>query len=155
VSPGDKLFRAMLVKYGFKDGTVTSPGGWRCYITDVIKSVDRAEQWNKRPVAHHRAMAETWASVLAWELELGRPKIVVSVGAKVDRLLNFLLQRRLVPPLGERMRIAHYSYIGSRADAKRRLGPGNPIRLAEWEQEFAAIAQARVSVETAARGVAG
>ena len=37
-SPGDKLFRRMLAKHGFKSGGEYAPGGWRCYITDVIKS---------------------------------------------------------------------------------------------------------------------
>jgi hypothetical protein len=82
VSIGDKLFRQQLVAHGFKTGTIDSRGGWRCYITDVVKSVDRAGAWNKRPEAERAKIAEAWAPVLAWELKLGQPKIVVSVGGK-------------------------------------------------------------------------
>jgi hypothetical protein len=41
VSDGDKLFRAMLSKHGFKEGGSFECGGWCCYITDVIKSAHR------------------------------------------------------------------------------------------------------------------
>jgi hypothetical protein len=92
VSIGDKLFRQQLVAHGFKTGTTDSPGGWRCYITDVIKSVDRVHEWNKLPERDRLRVAVAWAPVLAWELELGQPKIVVSVGGNADLLLNHLLR---------------------------------------------------------------
>src|SRR5687768_12537190 len=37
VSRGDRLFREALVGAGFKDGASDSPGGWRCYVTNIIK----------------------------------------------------------------------------------------------------------------------
>jgi len=142
VSPGDKLLRQQLVKFGFKDGSPDSPGGWRCYITDVVKSADIVNAWNRLPEAERQRIAEAWAPVLAWELQLGQPRIVVSVGDKADRLLDHLLRRRLIPPLPTRMRVAHYSYIASRPDARTHLGPRHPERLAAWDEEFAAVARA-------------
>ena len=139
VSVGDKLFREQLVAQGFKRGSANSPGGWRCYITDVIKSVDRVNAWNKLPQSERQLVAEAWAAVLAWELELGKPKIVVSVGDKADQLLNHLLRRRLIPPVTRRMKVDHYSYIGSRPDARTRLGPRHPDRIAAWSEQFADV----------------
>lgn len=77
--------------------------------------------------------------MLAWELELGRPKIVVSVGDKADRLLNHLLRCKLIPPLPLRMKVDHYSYIGSRPDARTGLGPRHPERIVAWSEQFAAV----------------
>ena len=139
VSIGDKLFRQQLVQHGFKQGTAESAGGWRCYITDVIKSADRVGTWNKLPETQRAEIAEAWAPVLAWELELGQPKVVVSVGNKADRLLNHLLRRRLIPPLPLRLKVEHYSYIGSRPDAKTGLGPRHPDRIAAWSTQFAGV----------------
>ncbi|MGH2591357.1 MAG: uracil-DNA glycosylase family protein [Actinomycetota bacterium] len=144
VSPGDKLFRRQLVTHGFKTGRAESPGGWRCYITDVIKGVVRVKEWNSLRETEREKVAEAWARVLAWELELGRPKLIVSVGDKADRLLDHLLRRRLIPPLPHRMKIYHYSYIGSRPDARTGLGPGHPDRIAAWSEQFAAVRAALV-----------
>ena len=74
VSRGDLLFREMLVEHGFKVGDALEAGGWRCYITDVIKSVHRAEAWNREPAAVRWGVAEAWASVFAWELATGNPR---------------------------------------------------------------------------------
>ncbi len=139
VSVGDKLFRQQLVSHGFKTGTADSPGGWRCYITDVVKSVDRVNAWSKLPESERRRVAELWAPVLAWELELGQPKIVVSVGASAGGLLDHLLHRRLIPALPLRKKVHHYAYIGSYPDSRTRLGRGHPDRVAAWSDQFAAV----------------
>ena len=139
VSVGDKLFRQQLVEHGFKTGTVDSPGGWRCYITDVIKSIDRVSAWNKLPQRERDEIAEAWAPVLAWELEVGQPKIIVSVGNKADKLLNYLLRRQLIPAPPRWMKVDHYSYIGSRPDARTGLGPRHPDRIAAWSSQFVAV----------------
>ena len=148
VSIGDKLFRQQLVAHGFKIGSFDSPGGWRCYITDVIKSVERVREWNRLPAREQQKVAEAWAPVLAWELELGRPRIVVSVGKRADRLLDHLQRLALIPPLPQRLRIDHYSYIGSRPDARTGLGPRHPDRLVAWSNQFDAV---RAALEGAPR----
>ena len=55
------------------------------------------------------------AGTAVWKLELGRPRIVVSVGDDADRLLDHLLRRALIPPPPLLMKVAHHAYIGSRA----------------------------------------
>src|SRR5438067_2016839 len=60
VSPGDKLLRQMLAKHGFKEGGAFSPGGWRCYITDVIKSSYFVKDWKDEPLEARLAVAEAW-----------------------------------------------------------------------------------------------
>ena len=142
VSKGDVLFREMLVKHKYKSGTVRSKGGWRCYITDVIKSVARAEEWKRERSASALRIAEVWAPVLAWEMEQGRPHMIVTVGMEAAKLLDHLASRRLIPTLPRVMSVDHYSYIAVRADAARRLGPMHPIRLAEYDAQFAAVARA-------------
>ena len=47
-STGDKLFRQMLVKHGFKQGKEFSLGGWSCYITNIIKQPDYADDWGAK-----------------------------------------------------------------------------------------------------------
>jgi hypothetical protein len=141
VSEGDKLFRRMLVKHGFKTGGELTPGGWRCYITDVIKSAYRAEVWRKLTAAQRRRIAEQWAPVLAWEIEVGAPKLLVSLGGQTHKLIDHLANAGLLPPLPERLLIDHYSYIALRPEKARRLGPMNPVRIAEYDAQFAAIAR--------------
>jgi hypothetical protein len=145
VSRGDKLFRQMLVKHGFKAGDETSPGGWRCYITDVVKSLHRAGKWSDLRVATKREIARAWAPVLAWELETGQPKLIVTIGDRTNALLDHLLAEQLIPPLPRRMNIDHYTYVTMRPKGK--LGPGHPIRIAEWDAAFAAI-RASIDDET-------
>jgi hypothetical protein len=146
VSIGDRLFREMLAKHGFKTGGGAAPGGWHCYITDVVKSSHRAGKWNARARDELFAIAEAWAPVLAWELEIGRPEIVVVLGNRTKALLDYLVAHRLVPRPRSMMRAWSYAYVTSRPDSARKLGPNHPIRLAEYDDQFAAIADARDSL---------
>jgi hypothetical protein len=139
VSPGDKLFRCMLAKHGFKSGGEFEPGGWRCYITDVIKSSYRVKDWQKTADEVRLAVAEAWAPVLRFELETASPKLVVVLGKKTRGPLDRLVRKRLIPPLPETVTIYHYSYLGSRPQGK--LGPLHPERVAAWDADFARIAK--------------
>jgi hypothetical protein len=138
VSPGDQLFRRMLVKHGFKTGTWDSPGGWRCYVTDVIKSADRAGKWNQTSRLSQLETARAWAPVLEWELQQSNPSLVVTVGKKADRFLGQLVESGHLPPVTQRMCIQHYSYVAMRPDGK--LGPMHPERVAAYDAQFAAVA---------------
>jgi hypothetical protein len=91
ISPGDLLFREMLVKHGFKKGSPHSPGGWRCYITDLLKSAVRAEEWNRESREDRRRVAEVWARVFSWELVTVSPQLIVVMGRKVQDLLTHLI----------------------------------------------------------------
>ena len=67
-SRGDKLFREMLVKHGFKSGSIDSPGGWHCYVTNVIKEADYTKNWREKSQQARNGAAEIWASVLGSRL---------------------------------------------------------------------------------------
>jgi hypothetical protein len=140
VSPGDKLFRQMLTKHGLKRGGPFDPGGWCCYITDVIKSSYRVRDWAATPEEARFAVAEAWSPVLRYELELGEPRLVVVLGkTATQKPLDHLVRRRLIAPLPETITIYHYSYIGSRPSGP--LGPMHPNRIKAWDEEFARIAK--------------
>jgi hypothetical protein len=146
VSIGDRLFRGMLAKHGFKTGGEAAPGGWRCYITDIVKSSYRAKRWNAAAREELFAIANAWAPVLAWELQQGRPQIVVVLGSRTKELLDHLVARRLVSRPPTLMSAWSYSYVASRPDSARKLGPMHPIRLAEYDEQFTAIARQRDEV---------
>lgn len=137
-SNGDKLLREALTLHGFKTGGPLEPGGWRCYITDVIKSAGIVAEWRQRPEADRMRVAEAWASVLEFEVAYGGPKHLVVFGKAADAVLAHLERRRLIPSLPPRTRIHHYSYLGQRAEGRR--GPGHPERVVEWHRHFAEIA---------------
>jgi hypothetical protein len=135
-SRGDKLFREILVKYGFKSGSIDSPGGWHCYITNVIKEADYAKKWREKTQLARNGAAEIWASVLDWELETSKPKLVVVMGGQTQKLLDHLQSTgRIRLPQVER--ITHYAYIGQRPQGK--LGPMHPERIQAYDQEFTRI----------------
>jgi hypothetical protein len=146
VSRGDKLFRQMLSRHGFKTGGEFEPGGWNCYITDVVKSAHPAGKWRQLRKAQRCAVAELWAPVLAWELAYGTPKLIVALGDKVDELLDHLVANALIPSLPERRKIDHYAYITDHPESRPgplyRLGPGNERRVATYSDAFAEIARA-------------
>jgi uracil-DNA glycosylase len=138
VSRGDRLLRDLLVKHGFNNPPWDAPGGWRCYLTNVIKSADRAGRWNKTVRATQLRTAEAWAPVLAWELQQGRAQLVVALGRPAERFLTRFQRQGLLPALPARHCIPHYSYVAMRPRGS--LGPMHPQRVAEYDQQFAEIA---------------
>jgi hypothetical protein len=132
-SPGDKLLRQMLIEYGFKWGAIDSPGGWQCYITNVIKLADYSKDWREKTQEARNRVAEIWSSILSWELENSKPKLVVIMGKQTEKLLIYLqTKNRILLPRTET--ITHYAYIGQRAQGK--LGPMHPDRIEAYRQEF-------------------
>ena len=137
ISKGDALFRKMLAKHDFIQGDARTPSGWQCYITDVVKSSHPVNNWNRLPVSTRLEVAREWAPALRYEIEQGKPKLIVIVGKKTEPLLRALESAYLIPRLPQTKTIPHYSYIALRPDGKR--GPGHPEREAEWDAEFADI----------------
>jgi hypothetical protein len=125
-SRGDKLFRDMLLKHGFKSGGIESHGGWHCYITNVIKECDYTKNWREKPQELRNQSAVIWSSVLKWELANSRPKLVVVFGDQALKLLSHLQYRRLID-LPRTEKATHYAYVGQRAQG--RLGPMHPERV--------------------------
>lgn len=135
-SRGDILFREMLVKHGFKNGSIDSPGGWDCYITNVIKEADYTKDWREKSQELRNHAAEIWARVLAYELSRVKPKLVVVMGKQTEALIRHLVSiEKIRLPRVEQM--THYVYIGQRAQG--RLGPMHPERVKAYDQEFARI----------------
>lgn len=140
-SRGDRIFRDVLVAHGFKTGGPLESGGWRCYITDVIKSADIVKEWSARPEAERNRVAEAWAPVLTYELEAGNPQVLVVLGKNAAKLLDHLETARLVPALPPRRVVYHYSYLGQRPESGGKRRPaGHPDRIAEWQVTFAQVA---------------
>ena len=140
-SRGDQLFRETLVELGLKIGTAESAGGWRCYITDVMKSQVFVKDWNGRKRYEQLRFAEAWAPVLRYELSAGDPQVLVVLGSNAERALNHLQRRELLPVLPRMCRVDHYSYVMHRPETRRRLGPGDPTRRIEWKQAVTAAAR--------------
>jgi hypothetical protein len=138
VSQGDRLFRESLVKNGFKDAPWDSLGGWRCYLTDVIKQEEKVNTWHKQGEENWLRLGEIWAEVLAWELEASQPRLVVVMGKRTRRLVEHLaLTRQLRFPRTEL--IQHYSYIGSRPRGKQ--PPMDPDRIREYQEDMRRVAK--------------
>jgi uracil-DNA glycosylase len=135
-SKGDRLFREALVIAGFKSGSWDSLGGWRCYITNVIKQADYAEAWKRRGQSARHEAAEIWSPILKWQLEQVAPRLVVTMGNQVDGLVKTLAKKKLIslPPVH---RIDHYSYVALRPRGK--LGPMHPERVAAYRQDMLAV----------------
>jgi hypothetical protein len=130
VSRGDKLLRNALYRHGFKTGDPLSPGGWRCYITDVIKSADVVREWRANSGEVQRTVAEWWAPVLTYELVQGQPEYLVALGTKADKLPTHLEDGALIPALPPRRRIYHYSFVGcgpSATTRRRAARVGSPV----------------------------
>ena len=58
-----------------------------------------------------------------------------------DDPMPYLRVKKLLPPIPEPKCIYHYSYIAMRPDRRRKLPAMHPQRVAEWDAEFADIAQ--------------
>lgn len=137
-SRGDRLLREALVEHGLKSGGRLEPGGWHCYITNVMKSEVFVKDWNGTAKEQRLAVAEMWAPVLRFELEHGRPQRLVVLGGNAHTSLRHLERRRLIPQLPPFERLDHYSYVMMRPDRKRKLGPGDPFRQQEWKDALGA-----------------
>lgn len=135
-SRGDKLFRDLLYKHGFKTTPPDEPGGWRCYITNIIKQPDYSKVWRHRSQNWRNEAAERWAPLFAWELEEGNPLLVVALGKTVERILNDLDGIHFTLPTTTR--IHHYSYVALRPEG--RLGPMHPERVERYDADFARVA---------------
>jgi hypothetical protein len=136
-SRGDRLFRDLLVKHGFKEPPVDAPGGWKCYITNVIKEADYAQVWRGSPAQRRNDAARAWAPLLRWELEETRPVLLVALGKTVCSVLDQLGRQGLRFPRIET--IQHYSYVALRPRGAQ--GPMHPARVQEYDEEFAEVAQ--------------
>lgn len=91
----DKRFRTVLCDLGLKEGGIWEHGGWRCYITNVIKQTDFVRDWNdpnKVSPADKRGAARKWSRILQWEFDVVRPKVVFCVGRAAEEFVRRLVR---------------------------------------------------------------
>lgn len=115
-----KRFRPALYELGLKTTGPLDPGGWRCYITNVIKESFEVRKFNANSGAKKEDIAEEWASVLKWELEVVAPKTVFAVGGSAARLLDALQLRRLISSFRIHD-VMHYSARRSDVEVRKRM----------------------------------
>ncbi len=132
-SRGDQLLREMLVKHGFKDGSPMAPGGWRCYLTCLVKELDYTNSLERMSPALYRQYALTWLPVFQWELSQAKPPLLVAVGGRVESALHFLARKNGLR-LPRLFSISNPAYIATRSCGE--LGPMHPLRLQEFDEEF-------------------
>ena len=104
-----KRFRAALCELGLKTTPPLQRGGWRCYITNVIKEADVVKDFNQRK---KQELAVAWADVLDWEIRRVCPKVILTVGDNATDLVRHLQDRRLVPDTPRPHKVMHYSNRG-------------------------------------------
>jgi hypothetical protein len=106
-NPAATRFRVALHRLGLKTSLPSAKGGWRCYITNVIKEMNVAGI-HASASSDHRTMAQRWAPILAWELAEVRPKHVFTVGTSADALVRRLVSEGLIPRVQPAV-ITHFS----------------------------------------------
>lgn len=132
LSPGDKRLRRALVKARFKRRGADDPDGWHCYLTVLSKSAVRYRRWRTLPMRVRMRTFEGWAPVLAWELETGRPRVLVAMGKETLRVLRRLERSGLIRIPGRLEYVWNYGYL---------MQPGtNKDRVARYERQIVSIA---------------
>ena len=134
-SRGDQLFRENLVRTGFKTTGVDIPGGWNCYITNIIKECDYVKSWRERADQSYKSFIVPWIPVLQYEQRQYKPKLSVIMGNKPQRAVKVLKAADI--HFGKIIKIHHYSYIAHRPAGK--LGPMHPERVEKYNESFDAI----------------
>ena len=88
---GDLMLRRNLAGAGLDEG--------RFYLTDVVKSATTGAEWRALGSSGRWEHACWWAPVLAVELAVGPPKVLVTIGARARDLLDRLTSEGLVPAI--------------------------------------------------------
>ena len=110
-NPAAKRFRRVLHELELKQTPPQAKGGWRCYITNVIKEANLAGEQAASGNVRRMEQARAWAEILLWELESVQPRHVFAVGGRAYEVLRRLQLERLLPRFDLR-RICHYSDRG-------------------------------------------
>lgn len=126
-NPAAKRFRVALHRLGLKTSHPAAKGGWRCYITNIIKEMNVAGDNAKLSPAARRKMALDWAPILAWELSQVQPRHVFCVGQKAYDHATYLVETRAIPRLRPKL-VNHYS--GRTGDAAIIDGIVEPVSRA-------------------------
>lgn len=107
-NPAARRFRVAIHQLGLKVTPPDVKGGWRCYITNVIKEMNVVTDHRKLSTSDYRSMARVWAPILDWELSQVQPKHVFAVGNRALDRLKWLVSERLIPHIRPKL-VPHYS----------------------------------------------
>lgn len=107
-NPAAKRFREALYRLDLKRSPPAEKGGWRCYITNVIKELNVTSDNQALASQERAAMARTWAPILAWEMDQVEPRHVFTVGRRADAHVRRLSAEGLIPDVDPVM-VTHYS----------------------------------------------
>jgi uracil-DNA glycosylase len=101
----------VLCALGLKDSPPAAKGGWRCYITNVIKEANLAR--TQAATKHRRRIeqARQWADILRWEVDAVRPTHVFAVGGRAHEVVLDLQAQSRLPKFAVH-RICHFSDRG-------------------------------------------
>ena len=120
----DKRFRKVLCDLGLKDGAIWEPGGWHCYITNVIKQAAFVGNWRQAPQHEKRRTAREWSGILQMEIDAVRPDIVFCVGAHAHSAVNWLQNNAGLHVPGPIRSIWHYSARRGNEEVERKMRNG-------------------------------
>jgi hypothetical protein len=148
--PAARRFRPVLRRLGLKQSHSASRGGWKCYITNVVKEANLAGlEQDSKDQRERIQQARQWADVLCWEFERAQPKHVFCVGRDAFAAVQRLQSEGLLPKFTPHY-VCHYSARG-RDDritdqmlSSIRAVLGRPGRLQAPDEEHQSMTQAEM-----------
>lgn len=134
-----RMFREALTEAGLKTGELCENTGWRCYITNAVKTPDVVKDRNaSKNEASMRKEAEIWWPVLQYQIDSAKPLVLVALGGQSYKLLKYMHDCGLkMPP--SIARIDHYSYVMKRPRGK--VPGGAPARIEDFKAKIREIAR--------------
>ena len=120
----DKRFRTVLCDLGLKDGTIWEPGGWHCYITNVIKQAAVVGEWEGISRDEKRQTARDWSGILQMEIDAVRPATVFCVGGNAHSMVKWLQSTAGLDAPAPLRRIWHYSARRGDVEVERQMRNG-------------------------------
>lgn len=114
-------FREVLCALGLKSGEHDAPGGWNCYITNVVKTMDRVADFNRITAAEKKDIVRQWADILTWEISRVQPRVVFCVGRRSEWAVRLLQRECLIFHDGPLHYVTHYSARDSHEAVKLKM----------------------------------
>jgi len=111
-NPAAKRFREVLYRLNLKSTPPNKRGGWKCYITNVIKQANIVKEQNNLDTCIKKEQAREWSDILQWEIDNVKPKFIFCVGGKSYEAIK-MLQREKKLKIKSYSKLWHYSARGS------------------------------------------
>ena len=111
-NPAASRFREVLFRLGLKSTPPNKRGGWKCYITNVIKQANVVKDQNNLETCVKKEQARDWTDILQWETFKVKPKYIFCVGGKSYEAIR-MLRRENKLKINRFTKLWHYSARGS------------------------------------------